>query len=707
MEETLTGKTIGRYKIEERLGRGGMAEVYKGYQESLDRHVAIKVMHTFLSAETAFLQRFKRAARAMASLSHPNIVRVYDFDVYGQDSYYLVMEYIDGGTLKDELEALAEFGQQFPLPESVKMMADVADALAYAHRRGMIHRDIKPANIMLRKETGQAVLTDFGIVKLMGDQSMSYTATGALIGTPSYMSPEQALGKPGDERVDIYALGVLLFQMVTNQLPFAADTPLAVVLKHVNEPIPIPATFNPDVPLDLQTVIIKAMAKNPEERFQTAVEMAAALRSVNWAGPKAETIFFPVAATTGLPAADLTALGTTVAASTAVLPDPAQTIAQPVEEQTAVAQTMAAPTAVPVPVGRQRPLWLYAGLGMVLLLVIGAILFATGVIGGDDTEPTNVPVVIVEEETDTPEPTDEPEEAEATEAPNTAATQLAQLSMDLTKEAGATNTPTDTPEPDVISSPTADLTATFLAACTREVELVSATRGTANSNFVFPGSDFAARWLLENQGTCPWAEALEWTYVEGETFGYDDEPIALETAVLPGEQATLTAELTAPNQLGTYESTWQLLEPDGDPFGPPVTFVFQVVPRTTPTPSPSLTPPPTLTSEAAAGQAAYIITVESCEYPGDGPDWRCRITITPYLDGSDQIGNFTVFVFDLPSGQPAEYRGPGPFTHFIQSRRCAVYNHEIRVIEDTTNTEISGQIFVNPNDYFAGGCVEQ
>lgn len=342
-------------------------------------------------------------------------------------------------------------------------------------------------------------------------------------------------------------------------------------------------------------------------------------------------------------------------------------------------------------------------------MVIGAILFATGAFAGNETEPTSLPLVIVEEETDTPEPTDEPEEPEATEAPNTAATQLAQLSMDLTQEAGATNTPTDTPEPGVTSSPTADATGAFLATCTREVELVSATRGTANSNFVFPGSDFTVRWLLENQGTCPWAEDLEWTYMEGEIFGYEGEPIGLETAVLPGEQAILTAEFTAPNQLGIYESTWQLREGNGDPFGPPVTFAFQVVPRATPTPPPTATLPPTPTAEevAAEGEAAYIFTVETCEYPGDGPDWRCRITIIPYLDGSDQTGNFTVFVFDLPSGQPAEYRGPGPFTHFIQARRCATYNHEIRVIEDTTNTEISGQIYVDPDDYFAGGCVEQ
>ncbi|KAA3664369.1 MAG: serine/threonine protein kinase, partial [Chloroflexi bacterium] len=180
-----------------------MAEVYKGYQKNLDRYVAIKVMHAFLITEEDFLNRFQREAQAMAKLSHPNIVGVYDFDVYGENSYYLVMEFISGGTLKEKLDEMAANGKKMTLEQTIRICTEMANALAYAHRFQMVHRDIKPANIML-DETGKAILTDFGIVKLVGNQSMAYTATGALIGTPSYMSPEQALGKPGDERVDIY-----------------------------------------------------------------------------------------------------------------------------------------------------------------------------------------------------------------------------------------------------------------------------------------------------------------------------------------------------------------------------------------------------------------------------------------------------------------------------------------------------------------------
>ncbi|MEW5986094.1 MAG: protein kinase, partial [Chloroflexota bacterium] len=270
------GRTIGRYKISERLGRGGMAEVYKGYLEALDRVVAIKIMHPFLSAEPGFLGRFQREARAMAALNHPNIVSVYDFDVQG-DTYYIVMEFVGGGTLRDKLEELARRGERMTVAAAVRLVLEVADALAYAHARGTFHRDVKPGNIMLR-EDGSAVLTDFGIARNLSGPS--YTMTGAMLGTPAYMSPEQGLGQTGDERSDLYALGVLFFQMVTGRLPFDADTPLAVVIKHVQEPVPLPIHFNSQIPDDIQQVILRAMAKEPAARFQSAHEMGKALRAI-------------------------------------------------------------------------------------------------------------------------------------------------------------------------------------------------------------------------------------------------------------------------------------------------------------------------------------------------------------------------------------------------------------------------------------------
>lgn len=282
MTDSLIGQTLGKYTIIEKIGRGGMADVYKAYQENLDRYVAVKVMHSFLIdfEEDNFLRRFSREAKTMASLNHPHIVRVYDFDSFGPRSHYLVMDYVDGGSLKERLEALAAEGKRMPLAQNIKIITQIADALVYAHHRDMVHRDIKPANILLDKNE-EPFLTDFGIVKMVGGQTMGYTVTGALIGTPAYMSPEQALGKPGDKRSDLYSLGIMLFQMVTGKLPFDADTPLGVAMKHVSEQVPLPARFNPDVPQMLQTIILQALAKEPNDRFQSAGEMAAALRQVD------------------------------------------------------------------------------------------------------------------------------------------------------------------------------------------------------------------------------------------------------------------------------------------------------------------------------------------------------------------------------------------------------------------------------------------
>lgn len=682
MSDTLTGKKIGKYLIKEKLGSGGMAEVYKGYQENLDRFVAIKLMHAFLVADQDFLNRFQREARAMAALNHPNIVGVYDFDVYGENSYYLVMEYIRGGTLKDRLEELARRGERLPLSDAVKMIAEIADALAYAHRRDMVHRDIKPANIMLNEDTGRAVLTDFGIVKLMGSQSMAFTATGALIGTPAYMSPEQALGKSGDHRVDIYSLGVMLFQMVTGTLPFDADTPLAVVMKHVSSPTPEPSSIAPDIPWGLQEVIMKAMAKSPEERFGSAGEMATALRAVD------------LSATSSRPVAPM--------------PPPKPPVDYPTPAKTEVmmpaVDTAVAPTPAPTQT-KKRPVWLFPIIGVVLLLaIVGGVLAANGVFGGNPT-PT-VTAVAEAENTAVPDDTNTPEPTE-TEAPNALATELAELTINLTADARESETPTPskTPSPTVTGTATLNATAQFLLNCEPGVTLLSATRNGFASNAVTTQFSFTAAWVLRNTGSCPWPDGLTWEYVEGETFDFEGDPIRLEESVLPGEEITITAPLRAPNSPGTYESTWQLVDEAGNVFGEPVTFEFRAFPPATNTPVPTATPAATATLAAADGQVAWTPgLIDGCEYIGS--DWRCRLTIQPYIDGSDMVGEYTVFVFDLPGGQATTYRGPGPFFHFVISRRCAPYNQSLRIIDDVTSTELTANVYVDPNIYFPGGCTE-
>ena len=272
--EDLAGKMLGNYRVVERIGRGGMAAVYKAYQPALERHVAIKVIHQQLTADDAqFLKRFQREARAVATLRHPNIVQVFDFGTQ-DDVSYMVMEYLEGHTLKAELNALAGRGETMPLAEVARIFEAVADALDYAHRQGMVHRDIKPANVMLTTK-GEVILTDFGIARIVG--GTQYTATGAVVGTPAYLSPEQGQGERGDERSDIYALGVVLYEMVTGKVPFDADTPLAVIFKHISDPLPPPRQFNPGIPAALEQVILKAMAKSPDDRYQTVGGMMLAV----------------------------------------------------------------------------------------------------------------------------------------------------------------------------------------------------------------------------------------------------------------------------------------------------------------------------------------------------------------------------------------------------------------------------------------------
>jgi hypothetical protein len=271
--EDLIGKMLGKYKIVERLGRGGMAEVYKAFQTNLDRYVALKLMHPFLADDPGFAARFEREAKAVAALHHPNIVQVYDFEAAG-DTPYMVMEFIEGATLKTRLESLAHRGEPLPLKAAIKIVREVGQALAYAHKRGMIHRDVKPANVMV-DSAGRVILTDFGIAKIL--TGPSFTASGAAVGTPAYMSPEQSLGQPGDHRADIYSLGVMLYQLTTGQLPFDADTPLAVMLKHVNDPLPLPRAVNPGLPESVERLIVKCLAKSADDRYQTMDELLADL----------------------------------------------------------------------------------------------------------------------------------------------------------------------------------------------------------------------------------------------------------------------------------------------------------------------------------------------------------------------------------------------------------------------------------------------
>lgn len=255
----------GRYEIVERIGGGGMAIVYKAYDTLLHRHVAVKVLREQFVHDEEFIQRFRREARSAASLSHPNVVSIYDVG-QDEDIHYIVMEYIEGGTLNDIIKERAPLQAE----EAVKIASQICDALDHAHQNGIIHRDIKPHNILISK-SGRIKVTDFGIARAAA--SSHITQTGAVLGSVHYFSPEHAKGVAQGEKSDIYSLGAVLYQMVTNRLPFAGDSPISVALKHLQEDFEEPRSINPLLPQSLENIILKALRKRPEERYESARAM--------------------------------------------------------------------------------------------------------------------------------------------------------------------------------------------------------------------------------------------------------------------------------------------------------------------------------------------------------------------------------------------------------------------------------------------------
>ncbi len=266
----MIGTRLGPYELIEEVGKGGMATVYRAYQPALDRYVAVKVIHRSISGDSSATERFQREARLVTRLEHPHLLPIHDYNAT-HDPPYIVMRYLESGTLKDILDQ-----DPIPLKEIGFMLRQVCAALDYAHRQGVIHRDIKPSNIMVDQD-GNAFLTDFGIARISGMTGPGITGTGFAVGTPGYMAPEQGMGLEVDAGADIYALGVMTFQLITGRMPFDAETPLALIIKHINEVIPNVTDFNPSVPPELDAILSKALAKSSADRYETATEFAEAI----------------------------------------------------------------------------------------------------------------------------------------------------------------------------------------------------------------------------------------------------------------------------------------------------------------------------------------------------------------------------------------------------------------------------------------------
>ncbi|MER5874602.1 MULTISPECIES: protein kinase [unclassified Streptomyces] len=265
----------GRYQLRDLLGEGGMASVHLAYDSVLDRQVAIKTLHTELGREQAFRERFRREAQSVAKLTHTNIVSVFDTgedDLDGMTTPYIVMEYIEGKPLGSVLEADIQQYGAMPADKALKITADVLAALEISHEMGLVHRDIKPGNVMMTKRNVVKVM-DFGIARAMQSGVTSMTQTGMVVGTPQYLSPEQALGRGVDARSDLYSVGIMLFQLVTGRLPFEADSPLAIAYAHVQEEPVAPSSVNRSLPPGVDALVARALKKNPNERFPSAEAM--------------------------------------------------------------------------------------------------------------------------------------------------------------------------------------------------------------------------------------------------------------------------------------------------------------------------------------------------------------------------------------------------------------------------------------------------
>ena len=368
------GGSLGRYRVVEQLGRGGMATVYRCYDPTLDRFVAVKVLPSYMTDDPAFIGRFTREAQTIASLKHPNIPQIYDF---GEDKgfTYIVSELVPGGDLQDKMR-----DRRFELKEVEDIVRPLADALDHAHQQRIIHRDLKPANVLLDADE-RPILADFGLARML-ESSTRFTQDSQALGTPEYMAPEQAMGADADHRSDLYALAIMVYQMLLGQTPFRADTPAATLMAHVHRPLPLPTALDPNIEPKLEATLLKCLAKKPDDRFQSAGDMVAALGLAG--GLQTDQLPDGGADTTAVMDLDKRRAIDDTEAPTAVVdsPAPAQQSGPAGSEAAAVAVTPAPEAAAPRQVGGRG--WLLAGGAAVVLAVVAATVVPLVLAGGGE-----------------------------------------------------------------------------------------------------------------------------------------------------------------------------------------------------------------------------------------------------------------------------------------------------------------------------------
>lgn len=594
----MSSRRLGKYEVVERLGRGGMAEVYRAYHANLGRYVAIKVLHAFLADDPEFQNRFENEARNIARLRHNHIVQVYDFETDATtETFYMVMELVDGVTLKEQLAQLTALGERPSLRESLRMVREAATALAYAHRQNMIHRDVKPANLMLDHD-GRVVLTDFGIAKII--TGIQFTASGGMVGTPAYMAPEQGLGDAGDERADLYSLGVILYQLVTGRLPYDAETPLAVILKHLNEPIPSARRYNPDLPEAVDAIILKLMAKDPADRYQNASALIIDIEAVEETlPPEPRTMVAkepPLIEEPPIGEGDTNEVRTPVyakgKASSSFLDD--------------------APVAMPSESRRGRR----SGCIWWLLIIAGSIVLVGGYAfanGGNVPIIGRIPIIAEALATSTPRPTVTPNVTltsiatntqlpspvpNDTLAPTATFTQIVTTTFTETLPPSLTFTPSDTPTvtltPSITNTPTLTLTPTIdltltLFQSTLMMDLQTATvracdydyriieRTPEELAYFRASDDYEQTLTVQNTGTCPWERFTALVHLSGENFNATPSYVFINDRVNVGEIAIITIRGRTPARGGTYQGEWELRTPGQLLIGrEPITIRAQV-----------------------------------------------------------------------------------------------------------------------------------
>ena len=372
----MIGSTIGQYRIEDKLGAGGMGEVYRALDTMLEREVALKVLHRFATQDVGWLERFRSEAITLARLNHPNIAILHNFFEVGQD-YYMVMEYVEGATF----EELLRRDSKMPLRTALEWFCQALRGFEHAHARNVIHRDIKPANLMLNGE-GVVKITDFGIARVMGGQHL--TKTGKLIGTLEYMSPEQVRGEEQDARSDIYSLGILLHELATQQVPFTGTSDYEIMRSHLELAPQPPREINGDLPPEIEAAILKALAKKPAERFQTAGEFRAAIEpSLARLPAEKFAVPLPTKSTREVPNVPVVP----------IVAQPETTVAdrKPEIKSETQAETASAGSAVKAAM-KWPPPWLspQIALGAALTFLIAMLLIAMASRGGSGTTTTNI-----------------------------------------------------------------------------------------------------------------------------------------------------------------------------------------------------------------------------------------------------------------------------------------------------------------------------